>query len=146
MTRFAALPRQLDKFHKLFKSKEAHVDLETVMSGNVWVVNSYHRAVIIATEALDGTRNMSNHCENESTMRSFLWNILVNLFYLLVQGPLVNIQRTSDALGKGTGTDLRDSVISMSGQAIRALSKCLPEKCPCMCQIMWLKLQSPHVQ
>lgn len=72
MTRFAALPRQLDKFHKLFKSKEAHVDLETVMSGNVWVVNSYHRAVIIATEALDGTRNMSNHCENESTMRSFL--------------------------------------------------------------------------
>lgn len=109
------------------------------MSGNVWVVNSCHRAVIIATEALDGTRTMSNHCENESTMRSFLWNILVNSFYLLVQGPLVNIQRTSDALGKGTGTDRRVSVISMSVQAIRALSKRLPEKCSCMCQIMWLK-------
>lgn len=42
------------------------------MSGNVWVVNSYHRAVVIATEASDGTRSMSNHYENESTMRAFL--------------------------------------------------------------------------
>lgn len=94
--------------------KEAHVDLETVKSGNVWVVNSYHRAVIIATEALDRTRNMSNHCENESTMRSFLWNILINSLYLFVQGPLVNIQRISDALGKGTDTDLKDSNFHVS--------------------------------
>lgn len=32
-------------------AKEANVDLEKVKSGNVWVVNSYHRAVMIATEA-----------------------------------------------------------------------------------------------
>lgn len=28
-------------------AEEANIDLETVMSGNVWVVNSYHRAVIL---------------------------------------------------------------------------------------------------
>lgn len=32
-------------------AKEAKVDLETVMFGNVCIVNSYHRAVMIATEA-----------------------------------------------------------------------------------------------
>lgn len=28
-------------------AEEANIDLETVMSGNVWVGNSYHRAVIL---------------------------------------------------------------------------------------------------
>lgn len=75
------------------------------MSGNVWVVNSYHRAVVIATEASDGTRSMSNHYENESTMRAFLQSIPVNLFYIFVQGLLVNIYRKLDALSKCTDID-----------------------------------------
>lgn len=35
-------------------AKEANVDSETVMLGNVWVVDSYHRA-------WDGTGDMSDH-------------------------------------------------------------------------------------
>lgn len=134
----ATLCRHLDKVHKLFKCKISKCRLINSMSGNVWAVNSYHRAVIIATEAWDGTENMWNHYENESTIRSSFWIILVNLFYIFVQVLLVNIHRKLNALRKCTVIDLRVSATSISIQAIRSFNKYLHEHHFCICHIMWL--------
>lgn len=41
------------------------------MFGNVWVVNSYYRVVVIVIEVLDGIRSMLNYYENEFIMRVF---------------------------------------------------------------------------
>lgn len=62
-------------------------------------------------------------------MRSFLWNIPVNLFYIFVQSFLVNIHRKLDVLGKCTDIDLRVSAISKAIRPSEHLTKCLHESC-----------------
>ena len=98
------------------------------------VVNSYHRAVIIAAEAGEGTESMPNHWENESTMRSFFWNIPVHVFHVFVQALLVNVHRKLNALGKYivTSESLCNFNLNSGPQIIQQY---LQEHCFCICPI-----------